>query len=97
MCCASSFSTSAISRSTRAAAELADASIGMRGEMHDGPARALAAALYSGLAFGNSLKKAFLQACAAIGDEPGTRVPRLFFRHGVGPHEIVPVRPRPTI
>jgi hypothetical protein len=57
----------------------------MRGEMHDGSA------------FGNSLKKAFLQACAAIGDEPDTPVPRLFFRHGVGPHEIVPVRPRPTI
>jgi hypothetical protein len=71
----------------RAAAQFVDASIGMRGEMHDAPARAFAAHLYSSLAFGNSLKRAFHQACAAIGDEPDSIVPHLFYRHGVDPHQ----------
>ena len=68
-------------------------SAGMRGQMHDIPARAFAAYLYSGLAFGNSVKRAFHQACAAIGDEPDSTRPRLFFRHGVDPHKVVLVRP----
>ena len=41
----------------RAAARIVDAAIGMRGQMHDAPARVFAAHLYSGLAFGNSLKR----------------------------------------
>ena len=77
----------------RAAAQFVDAAIGMRGTMHDAPARAFAAHLYSGLAFGNSLKRAFHQACTAIGDEPDSLVPQLFFRHGVDPHKVVLVRP----
>jgi hypothetical protein len=77
----------------RAAARLVEASIGMRGKMHDTPARMFAAHLYSGLAFGNSLKTAFHQACAAIGDEPDSAVPQLFFRNGTDPHKIVLVHP----
>jgi hypothetical protein len=73
----------------RAAAQFADATIGMRGQMHDiRPAH-----LFSGLAFGNSLRRAFHQACTAIGDEPDSMVPQLFFRHGVDPHKVVLVRP----
>ena len=79
----------------RAAAELVDGSIGMRGEMHDRPARIFAGKLYSGLAFGNSLKNAFSQACASIGNEPDSARPQLFFRNGTDPHEIVLVRPNP--
>jgi len=77
----------------RAAAQIVDGAIGMRGEMHDTAARTFAASLYSGLAFGRSLKHAFYQACAAIGDEPDSSVPQLFFRDGTDPHEIVLVRP----
>jgi hypothetical protein len=77
----------------RAAAQFVDAAIGMHGQMHDTPARAFAAYLYSGLAFGNSVKRAFHQACAAIGDEPDSTRPQLFFRHGVDPHKVVLVRP----
>jgi hypothetical protein len=77
----------------RAAAQLVEASIGMRGKMHDMPARIFAAHLYSGLAFGNSLQRAFQQACAAIGDEPDSAVPQLFFRDGLDPHKVVLVRP----
>lgn len=77
----------------RAAAQLVDAAIGMRGKMHDTPARTFAAYLYSGLAFGNSLKRSFHQACAAIGDEPDSAVPQLFFRNGCDPHKVVLVRP----
>lgn len=77
----------------RAAAQLVDAAIGMRGKMHDAPARVFAAHLYSGLAFGESLKRAFHQACAVIGDEPDSAIPQLFFRHGVDPHKVVLVRP----
>jgi len=65
----------------------------MRGDLHDSPARVFAASLYSGLAFGRSLKHAFYQACAAIGNEPDSSVPQLFFRDGTDPHEIVLVRP----
>src|SRR5205085_10332085 len=54
----------------RAAAQVVGGAIGMRGDLHDAPARVFAASLYSGLAFGRSLKHAFYQACAAIGDEP---------------------------
>jgi hypothetical protein len=77
----------------RAAAQFVDAAIGMRGAMHDVPARVFAAHLYSGLAFGNSVKRAFHQACTAIGDEPDSLVPQLFFRHRVDPHRVVLVRP----
>jgi hypothetical protein len=77
----------------RAAAQFVDATIGMHGQMHDTPARVFAAYLYSGLAFGNSLKRAFRQACAAIGDEPDSTRPQLFFRNGVDPHKVVLVRP----
>jgi hypothetical protein len=77
----------------RATAQFVDAAIGMHGQMHDAPARAFAAYLYSGLAFGNSVKRAFHQACAAIGDEPDSTRPQLFFRHGVDPHKVVLVRP----
>lgn len=77
----------------RAAAQLVDGAVGMRGKMHDAPARFFAAHLYSGLAFGRSLKSAFYQACAAIGDEPDSAVPQLFFRNGSDPHKIVLVRP----
>jgi hypothetical protein len=76
-----------------AAAQIVEASIGMRGKMHDMPARIFAAQLYSGLAFGNSLERAFRQACAAIGDEPDSAVPQLFFRDGIDPHKVVLVRP----
>ena len=77
----------------RAAAQLVDGAIGMRGKMHNTPARFFAANLYSGLAFGRSLKSAFHQACAAIGDEPDSTIPQLFFRNGSDPHKIVLVRP----
>jgi hypothetical protein len=77
----------------RAAAQFVDAAIGMHGQMHDTPARAFAASLYSGLAFGSSVKRAFHQACAVIGDEPDSTRPQLFFRHGVDPHKVVLVRP----
>src|SRR6266700_924557 len=77
----------------RAAAQLVDGAIGMRGKMHDTPARFFAANLYSGLAFGRSLKSAFHQACAAIGDEPDSAIPQLFFRNGSDPHKIVLVHP----
>jgi hypothetical protein len=77
----------------RAAAQHVDGAIGMRGKMHDTPARFFAANLYSGLAFGRSLKSAFHQACAAIGDEPDSAIPQLFFRNGSDPHKIVLVRP----
>lgn len=78
----------------RTAAQFVDATIGMRGKMHDVPARACAAHPYSGLAFGNSLKRACSQACAVIGDEPDGTVPQLFFRHGVDRHKVVLVRPK---
>jgi hypothetical protein len=77
----------------RAAAQVVDGAIGMRGDLHDTPARVFAASLYSGLAFGRSLKHAFYQACAAIGNEPDSSIPQLFFRDGTDPHEIVLVRP----
>lgn len=77
----------------RAAAQFADAAIGIQGQMHDTPARNFAAYLYSGLAFGNSVKRAFHQACAAIGDEPDSVMPQLFFRHGIDPHTVILVRP----
>jgi hypothetical protein len=76
-----------------AAAQVVDGAIGMRGKLHDNPARVFAASLYSGLAFGRSLKHAFYQACAAIGNEPDSSIPQLFFRDGIDPHEIVLVRP----
>jgi len=76
-----------------AAAQFTDATIGIRGQMHDTPARNSAAFRYSGLAFGNSVKRAFHQACAAIGDGPGSVIPQLFFRHGIDPHKVVLVRP----
>jgi hypothetical protein len=78
----------------RAAAQVVDGAIGMRGDIHDAPARTFAASLYSGLAFGRSLKHSFYQACAAIGNEPDSSIPQLFFRDGTDPHEIVLVRPR---
>jgi hypothetical protein len=77
----------------RAAARVVDGAIGMRGKMHDVPARVFAAHLYSALAFGCSLKRAFHQACAAIGDEPDSSVPQLLFRNGSDPHRLVLVRP----
>jgi hypothetical protein len=77
----------------RAAAQIVDGAIGMRGEMHDGPARTFAAFLYSGLAFGKPLKQAFHQACAQIGDEPDSVIPQLFFRDGVDPRKVILVRP----
>jgi hypothetical protein len=77
----------------RAAAQFAEAAIGIRGQMHDAPARNFAASLYSGLAFGNSVKRAFHQACATIADEPDRVMPQLFFRHGIDPHTVVLVRP----
>lgn len=77
----------------RAAARIVDAAIGMRGKMHDTPAREFAAHLYSALAFGSSLKRAFHQACAAIGDEPDSAIPQLLFRNGSDPHKVVLVRP----
>jgi hypothetical protein len=77
----------------RAAARIVDAAIGMRGRMHDGPARVFAAHLYSALASGISLKRGFHQACAAIDDEPDSAIPQLFFRNGSDPHKVVLVRP----
>jgi hypothetical protein len=77
----------------RAAARIVDAAIGMRGRMHDGPARMFAAHLYSALASGISLKRGFHQACAAIDDEPDSAIPQLFFRNGSDPHKVVLVRP----
>ena len=77
----------------RAAAQFADAAIGIRGQMHDAPAPDFAAFPYSGLAFGNSAKRAFHQAYAAIGDEPGRDMTQLFFRHGIDPHKVVLIRP----
>jgi hypothetical protein len=79
----------------RAAAQVVDGAIGMRGDMHDTPARLFAANLYSGLAFGRSLKYAFYQACAAIENWPDSSIPQLFFRDGTDPHEILLVRPGP--
>jgi len=79
----------------RAAAQFVGGAIGMRGDMHDAPARLFAATLYSGLAFGQSLKHAFYQACAAIGDQPDSAIPQLFFREDIDPHEIVLARPGP--
>jgi hypothetical protein len=52
-----------------------------------------AANFYSALAFGCSLKRAFHQACAAIGEEPDSSIPQLLFRNGSDPHMLVPVRP----
>lgn len=77
----------------RAAARVVDGAIGMRGKMHDTPARVFAANVYSALASGCSLKRSFHQACAAIGDEPDSSVPQLFFRNGSDPHKLVLVRP----
>ena len=77
----------------RAAAQFADATIGIHDQMHDTPARHFAASLYSGLAFGNSVKRAFHQACAVIGDGPHSVMPQLFVRHGIDPHMVVLVRP----
>lgn len=77
----------------RAAARVVDGAIGMRGKMHDTPARVFAANLYSALAFGCSLKRSFHQACAAIGDEPDGSIPQLLFRNGSDPHKLVLVRP----
>jgi hypothetical protein len=77
-----------------AVAQVVDGAIGMRGDLHDRPARIFAASLYSGLAFGRSLKCAFHQACAAIGNEPDASIPQLFFRDSTDPHEVVLVRPR---
>lgn len=76
----------------RAAARIVDAAVGMRGQMHDAPARKFAANLYSALASGISLKRGFHQACAAIGDEPDSAIPQLFFRNGSDPHKVVLVR-----
>jgi len=73
-------------------AQFVDATIGMRGTMHDTQARVFAAHLYSRLAFGNSLTRAFQKACIAIGDEPGRAVPQLFFGHDVHPDQVVLVR-----
>jgi hypothetical protein len=76
-----------------AAARLVDAAIGMDGKMHDEAARTFAAQLYSALAFGHSLKRAYHQACAFIGDQPDALVPQIFFRDGIDPHKVVLVRP----
>lgn len=76
----------------RAAAQFVDATIGMHGTMHDIPPGAFAAHLYSGLAFGNSLARAFRQACAEIGGAPDPMVPQLLFRRGIGPYKVVLVR-----
>lgn len=80
-------------RHGRVAAQFVDAAIGMRGTMRDTHARVFVAHLYSRLAFGNSLARAFHQARSAIGVEPDRMVPQLFFGHGVGPHKVVVVRP----
>lgn len=77
----------------RAAAQVVDAAIGMRGKMHDAPARRFSGSLYSGLSFGHSLKKAFHQACTAIGNEPDSVIPQLFFRADSDPHKVLLVRP----
>jgi len=80
-------------RHGRGAAQFVDAAIGMRGTMHDTQARVSTAHLYSRLAFGNSLARAFQQACSAIGVEPDSVVPQLFFGHGVDPRKVALVRP----
>jgi hypothetical protein len=77
----------------RAAAQFADATIGIHDQMHDTTARHFAASLYSGLAFGNSVKRTFHQACAVIGDKPDSVMPQWFVRHGIDPHMVVLVRP----
>ena len=79
----------------RAAAQVVDGAIGMRGDLRDLSARTFAASLYSGLAYGRSLKHAFYQACADIGDQPDREIPQLFFRAGIDPHEIVLACPGP--
>jgi len=76
-----------------AAAQLADAAIGLDGGMDTRAAHVFAARLYSALACGDSVLRAFHRACAAIGDRPDALVPQLFFREGVDPHAIVLVRP----
>lgn len=73
--------------------QFVDAIIGMRGEMHDARRVLSLRAVTRGLAFGNSLMRAFHQAYAAIGDEPDSIVPQLFFRHGAGPYKVVQARP----
>ena len=75
------------------AAQFLDAAIGMRGTMHDIQACVFVAHLYSRLAVGNSLARAFHQARGAIGVEPDSKVPQLFFGHGVDLHKVVLVRP----
>jgi hypothetical protein len=76
-------------RHARVAAQFVNVAIGMRGTIQDTQARVFAAHLYSRLAFGNSLARAFRQACSAIGVEPDSMV----LSHGVEPHKVVLVRP----
>jgi hypothetical protein len=77
----------------RLTAKEVDAVIGLRGELRDTPAREFAAQLYSALAFGAPVHKAFHQACAAIADWPESGAPQLFFRAGSDPRKVVLVRP----
>jgi hypothetical protein len=77
----------------RLAAEVVDVAIGLCGKIADVAAREFATQLYSALAFGISVEKAFHQACAAIANWPDRSVPRLFFRSGSDPSRIMLVRP----
>jgi hypothetical protein len=77
----------------RLAAEVVDVAIGMCGKIADVAAREFATQLYSALAFGLSVERAFQQACAAIANLPDRAVPRLLFRGGSDPSRIMLVRP----
>ncbi|MGN9906777.1 hypothetical protein ACTMTJ_04390 [Phytohabitans sp. LJ34] len=78
-----------------AAARLLDVVIGMRGRLPDTMARMFAARVYSSLAFGESMRKAFEQGLLEVEKFPEARVvPQLYHRPGVDPHKVVLVRPR---
>lgn len=71
------------------------AAIGMKTSIGDSAARVFAAALYSAIGFGLSLKRAFEQAKAALMLEgiPEQDTPELFVAAGVQPEELILVRP----
>ncbi len=65
----------------------------MNGKMHDTTARTFAARLYSGFAYGNSVERAFHQACDEIGDKPYRVIRQFFFHYGVDQRKVVMLRP----
>lgn len=77
------------------AARHVDVAIGMNAPISDETAAKFAEQFYSAIGFGASVKRAFDQALARVGLEglPGEKIPELFAREGVDPHEVVLVRP----